>query len=297
MIIVDSSIESKMKLIIGKVHNLPTPPVVFEQVSRVINDPNTSAYDVARIISEDPALTAKILKLTNSSFYGIPRTVTNVMQAIVILGLEVVKSLVISASVFEMFSKKHKFDTQFIEQFWRHSLAAAFMARIIGRKGELPQVAEAEMSFSAGLLHDIGKLVIASELAESHQAIRAILETNREISVYEAEERVLGFSHAEIGAYLANKWNLPKRLCEAIGNHHSAEAVGSQKQTALIHLSNHLGHRMEEQGNLPRNTSPFFDSAWGMLDLSPGHEAGLLGLLQDDYLKAETFLNIARGAA
>jgi HD-like signal output (HDOD) protein len=111
MITVDSAKEKKMRLIVGKVHNLPTPPMVFVQISKVINDANTSAYDIARIISEDPALTVKVLKLTNSSFYGIPRTVTNVKQAIVILGMEVVKSLVISASVFDMFAKKYKLET------------------------------------------------------------------------------------------------------------------------------------------------------------------------------------------
>ena len=101
----DAYIEKKIKVIINRIHNLPTPPMVFNQVNKVINNPDTSAYQLGSIISEDPALTAKILKLTNSAFYGIPRSITSVKQAIIILGLDVVRSLVLSASVFETFSK------------------------------------------------------------------------------------------------------------------------------------------------------------------------------------------------
>ena len=95
--------EIKLRGVISRIHNLPTPAVVLNQINKVISNPNTSAYDVAAIISEDPAISAKVLKLTNSAFYGIPRTVTNIKQSIVILGLEAVKSLVLSASVFDMF--------------------------------------------------------------------------------------------------------------------------------------------------------------------------------------------------
>ena len=156
--------EKRIKLVVGKIHNLPTPPIVFTQITRVINNPDTSAYEIAAIISEDPALTAKVLKLTNSSFYGIPRTITNVKQAIVILGLEAIKSLVISASVFDMFSKNSKLDIVYLERFWRHSLSVPLMSKIICRKKKSPSLQEAELAFSAGLLHDSGKLIIISHL-------------------------------------------------------------------------------------------------------------------------------------
>ncbi len=93
----DETTEKKLKIVVDKIHNLHTPPIAFTQITKVINNPNTSAYEIGAILAEDPALTAKVLKLTNSSYYGISRTITNVKQAIVILGLDAVKSLVIQA--------------------------------------------------------------------------------------------------------------------------------------------------------------------------------------------------------
>jgi putative nucleotidyltransferase with HDIG domain len=287
--------EKKMKLVVNRVHNLPTPPVVFEQISKVINDPDTSAYDIANIISEDPALTAKILRLTNSSFYGIPRTVTSVKQAIVILGIEVVKSLIISASVFEIFAKKYKLDKAYLESFWRHSLSAAFMARILSRKGERLSPMEAEQFFSAGLLHDIGKLVIITELAADYKIIKESLDKDNTLTGYAAEAAVMGIDHSDIGAFLCSKWNLPEALCEAIANHHREELVATQKYTAAIHLANHLAHQMESPDEPLPNFSPLFNDVWQVLGLSQGQESSLIEALKGEFSQAETFLNIARG--
>lgn len=157
---INTPADKKIKLIVNRIHNLPTPPLVFTQVNKVLKNPKTSAYQIGAIISEDPALSAKILKLTNSSFYGIPGTITSVKQAIIILGLEVVRSLVLSASVFDSFAKNYKIDKNYLDWFWRHSLSVASMARIISRTKNFPSLLEAEEAFSAGLLHDIGKLVI-----------------------------------------------------------------------------------------------------------------------------------------
>ena len=101
-----SALEERISQVIGGINNLPTPPVVFTQIQKVVNNPNTSAYDIASILQEDPAISAKVLKLTYSAFYGIPRAVESVKQSVVIIGLEAVKNLVLSASVFDAFSKE-----------------------------------------------------------------------------------------------------------------------------------------------------------------------------------------------
>ena len=231
--------EVKLKGVISRIHNLPTPAVVLNQITKVINNPNTSAYDVAAIISEDPAISAKVLKLTNSAFYGIPRTVTNIKQAIVILGLDAVKSLVLSASVFDMFAR-NQIDKEYQESFWRHSLACAFAARIVARSFKTKTLLEGEISFSAGLLHDIGKLVICAFMPQEHKAITEIMEKEN-LQTHQAEDRVFGFNHAHIGGLLAENWHLPKNLHNAIRFHHNpGDSKENKEQNYIIHFANYL---------------------------------------------------------
>lgn len=297
---VKTAAEKKIKLIINRIHNLPTPPMVFTQVNKVINDPKTSAYQIGAIISEDPALSAKVLKLTNSSFYGIPRTITSVKQAIVILGLDVVRSLVLSASVFESFSKQYKIDKNYLDEFWRHSLSVGFMARIISRTKNFPSFMEAEEAFSAGLLHDIGKLVIFAHMPEEFSEIRNILNNDPAKMSYEVEEQILEFDHSLVGAYLAHKWNLPPELANAIRYHHfPGSDEGNSYTTCIIHLSDYLAKKaevIEDDNSLPQPVINCLPAVWEKLGIAADQEGNLIQLLRTEYTKAETFLNMARGS-
>jgi HD-like signal output (HDOD) protein len=290
--------EKKIKLIVNRIHNLPTPPTVFAQVNKVINNPNTSAYQIGAIIAEDPALSAKILKLTNSAFYGLSRTVTSVKQAIVILGLDVVKSLVLSASVFETFSKRNSIDKVFLDQFWRHSLLVAFMSRIISRTKNFPSFLEAEESFSAGLLHDIGKLVILTHLPDEFTKIKAARESKPIAATCYLEEEVLGFDHAAVGSYLCQKWNLPEHLTQSIQFHHSPQENLENVSTQIIHISDYLAWKSQESesdtGNYSK-TIPLCEQSWSMLGLELNKEDQLIQLLLTEYMKAETFIKMAQG--
>jgi putative nucleotidyltransferase with HDIG domain len=292
-------VDKKIKLIVNRIHNLPTPPLVFTQVNKVLKNPMTSAYQIGSIISEDPALSAKILKLTNSSFYGIPRTITSVKQAIIILGLDVVRSLVLSASVFDTFAKNYKIDKNYLDSFWRHSLSVASMARIISRTKNFPSLLEAEEAFSAGLLHDIGKLVIFSHLPDEFVMIRTAALKDRSRQTWEIENEILGFDHSMVGEFLAQKWNLPKELTYAIRYHHCPEADESASATTLtIHLSDYLTQKAEardSENEIAANVSHCSPMAWEKLGIDSTREDELIQLLQTEYMKAETFLNMARG--
>jgi len=288
--------EKKLKSIVDKIHNLPTPPIVFTQITKVINNPNTSAYEIGAIIAEDPALTAKVLKLTNSSYYGISRTITNVKQAIVILGLDAVKSLVISASVFDAFSKNSALDREYLEYFWRHSLLVAFMAKIVSRFVDRGFLQEAEIAFSGGLLHDIGKLIIISHLPEEYSKIKTIMEKKPSYSEIDIESSILQFTHSDLGSYMAAKWNLPGEICFAILNHHSQEAMPVDSLAAVIHLADQLAHKNETMENqVIEKNNPFYDEVWGILGLDPSSEEKMLGFLRNEYTNAETFLKMAQG--
>lgn len=288
--------EKKLKIIVDKIHNLPTPPIVFSQITRVINNPDASAYEIGAIIAEDPALTAKVLKLTNSSFYGISRTITNVKQAIVILGMDAVKSLVISASVFEAFSKNKALDNEYLENFWRHSLSVAFMAKIISRLKKTVNLQEAEIAFSGGLLHDIGKLIIISHLPDEYLKIKTIQEKKASMAEIDIEASILQFTHADLGSYMAAKWNLPEEICDAISYHHSEQKITVDSLSAIIHLADHLAHEADSEAeNRPGTSNPFFESVWEALGLESSSSEQLLEMLRNEYAKAETFLKMAQG--
>ncbi len=291
--------EKKIKLIVNRIHNLPTPPIVFTEVNKVLSDPKTSAYQIGAIISEDPALSAKVLKLTNSSFYGIPRTINSVKQAIVILGLDVVRSLVLSASVFEAFSKQYKIEANYLDEFWRHSLSVAFMARIISRMKNFPSFLEAEESFSAGLLHDIGKLVMFAHMPEKYSEIQQMLKQSPWQESSGIEEELLEFDHSMVGYYLGEKWNLPAGLANSIRYHHNPEDEEEQSLTTyIIHLSNYLTRKAEledSQVELGENEIYCSPQAWEKLGIDPDQEENMIQLLRTEYMKAETFLNMARG--
>jgi putative nucleotidyltransferase with HDIG domain len=295
---ITTATDKKIKLVVNRIHNLPTPPTVFAQINKVINNPNTSAYQIGAIISEDPALSAKVLKLTNSAFYGLPRTVTSVKQAIVILGMDVVKSLVLSASVFETFSRNYKIDKGILDSFWRHSLLVAFMARIISRTKNFPSFLEAEEAFSAGLLHDIGKLVILAHLPEEFAKIKEAMAKNPNELLSVLETKILGFDHAAVGGHLGQKWNLPKHLVDAIQYHHTPEENLENTVTQIINVSDYLALKSQEIGIDPNQYSKaplISERSWGILGLSVDQETQLIQLLQTEYMKAETFLKMAQG--
>jgi len=286
--------EAKLKAVISRIHNLPTPAVVFNQINKVINNPNTSAYDVAAIISEDPAISVKVLKLTNSAFYGIPRTVINIKQAIVILGLEAVKSLVLSASVFDMFAR-NQIDKEYQEEFWRHSLACAFTSRIIARSFKTKTLLEGEVFFSAGLLHDIGKLVICGFMPQEHRAIKEIMEREN-LQAHQAEDRIFGFNHAHIGSVLAETWHLPEKLQNAIRFHHSPEdSPINKEQNYIIHFANYLSKLLDKTEDEWESIPSPQEDSWLILGISKELLPTFLTQLQDEYNRAETFIKMAKG--
>jgi putative nucleotidyltransferase with HDIG domain len=197
-----------------------------------------------------------------------------------------------------MFSKNSKLDIIYLERFWRHSLSVALMSKIICRKKKLPSLQEAELTFSAGLLHDIGKLIIISHLPREHEKIAQLLESDRRCPEYHAENEILGFTHADIGSYLGAKWNLPESICKAILSHHNSEGVLSEESTASIHLANHLAYQMEnDDGHSPENLSPFYEVVWDRLEMDPESGKQLIKMLKEEYTKAETFMKMAQGTS
>lgn len=294
-----TTIEEQISQVIGGITHLPTPPVVFTQIQKVVNNPNTSAYDIASILQEDMAISAKVLKLTNSAFYGIPRAVESVKQAVVIIGLEAVKNLVLSASVFDAFSKE-QVDPEFQDAFWRHSLATAFAARTLAHRVKTQQGFDSERGFSAGLLHDIGKMVISVYMPKQGKEINRLHEANPTRPEYAAEEEVLGYNHAQIGAFLGEKWALPPALVEAIRFHHFPELNDKSQNSLpnLIHMADYLARitfDVDPESGDESHIQAIGDRVTQMTGVSSADLHKFMPVLREEFFKSETFMELAKG--
>lgn len=225
--------------ILDNISDLPTLPTVYIRVNRLLQSPNSNVNQIARIIESDQAISSKVLRLVNSSFFGFCRRVTQINQAVVLLGFNAIRNTVLSISVFESFrsSTSINFDRR---EFWRHSIATGLIARCLARLLGIEQQDEA---FSGGILHDLGKLVLDQHLPEKFARILE-LALGQNIPMIEAERLILGTDHAEIGEYLMEKWNLPHILVEMVALHHTPSIIRSHPAlVSLVHLGDILARK------------------------------------------------------
>lgn len=208
--------------------DLPTIPVVALKVMQLLESENATAEELAKIVASDPAVAARVLKISNSSFYGCQRQIQSLSMAIVILGFSTLKSLVVAASVKQVY-KPFGLTEQML---WEHSFGAGLAARIIASKTRL---ANEEEAFLAGLFHDIGKTIMNSLDRDKFQNVMQ-KSYNEGIPFEEAEKSVYPFSHDEVGAYVIKKWNFPEALFTTIMQHHHLEFAPSE-DVYLIHLT------------------------------------------------------------
>ena len=225
-----------LKVIVDRIEELPTLPQVASKVMKLIDDPNSSAQDLQRVMSRDAALAGKMLKLVNSAFYGLPNKVSTLDKAIVLLGFNTIKSLALSVSVFGVFGKGKaggKFDR---ERFWRHSVGSACIYRVLARK---VQGVDPETAFVAGLLHDIGKLVLDQYAPEELAAVLGESE-KRQCAIVDAERTVFGTDHSAIGGWLADRWGFPDVLASWIKTHHTPGMEEKDPRIAISVFSDYL---------------------------------------------------------
>src|SRR5882757_4698210 len=198
--------------------------------------PDTSLEQIGDIIASDPAMTAKILQLVNSAFFGIARRISNPAEAVQFLGVGRVRSLVLSLHVFSCFDEFHPKSFS-IERVWKHSMSTGLVAQKIARmqKVERPVIDE---TYVAGMLHDIGKVMLAASLPDAYE--KAVqLAAGEKIPLIQAEREVFGVNHAQVGAYLLGLWGLPITIVEAVAFHHQPQesAVKTFSPLTAVHLA------------------------------------------------------------
>lgn len=223
---------------------LPSSPKIVATVMKMTSDPDTDVAQLEKLLSADQSLAAKLLKLSNSSFYGQRKSISTLRQAILIVGFYTLRSLVMAASIHSLYSNKSKTSIEY--KLWEHSLATAIVCRILAKKMGNFHVEEI---FMAGLLHDIGKLVMRQKLGQDYEELCRKIESQHTKFVDE-EEAQLGFTHCDVGMMLLNKWNLPPELSNAVYMHHQPRHDTEQPLAELepsripiefvLQLGNHL---------------------------------------------------------
>ncbi|MDJ0832694.1 MAG: HDOD domain-containing protein [Gammaproteobacteria bacterium] len=217
---------------------LASLPEVYIQVSQLLDDEQTTAGQIGLVVEKDPALTAKILRMANSAFYGFPHKISSMSQAITILGRDRIRQMLIGTVVSGLFGNKRSNSTLAMEDFWYHSVKTAILGRYLCQYGQFADAKET--LFTGGLLHKIGQLILAQQMENAYAELLQRAETEGN-DLLQVETDVFGFNHAQVGAAFIDKWGLPKVL-SAMAGHYSdpAQASEYQDQVRLLHLARGL---------------------------------------------------------
>jgi HD-like signal output (HDOD) protein len=228
-----------LQRLVSRLSILPSVPSLYMEIVRQLQSPDPSINRVAEIVSQDPGMTAKILQLVNSAFFGIRRAVSDPKEAAAFLGLDTIQSLVLSLHTFGQLDTC-RLSGFSIERLWSHSMGTGILSKRIMER-ESRDKGKASEAFTAGLLHDLGRLVLAANLPEEYEAVLACVEREGE-SLPDAEWEAFGSTHAEVGAYLLGLWGLPNPIVEAVALHHrpgdSSEKVFGP--LCAVHVANLL---------------------------------------------------------
>ncbi len=295
----DTQVRERILELIGGIDSLPTLPHVASQIMDMAMSSGSSIRNIAEILSKDPSLASKVLKVANSAFYGLKQQVNSLELALVVLGMHEINHLVLSVSVFSAFADKEDKTGFSREKFWEHSAACGHFARILCKK--LKETTLGGEAFVGGLLHDIGKIVLDEF---SHDTFIGILQEAQEknTGVYEIETEKLGFSHADIGAVLAEKWNLPPSVVDVIQNHHEPlNATNSPFLVAVVRIAD-LFCKAKEIG-FGCDRKPFIleeDISWEIIQKTKPELKNLdiekfTYELDDEVEKVKEFVSINRG--
>ncbi len=220
--------------IISSINKLPAFPSVATQALKILDDPDASVDDVILVVQYDQAITANVLKMCNSAYYGLTRKVHSLREGLVLLGNTQLKDILLASTVVKFLEKENKGYDLAKGELWKHAVVTGVIARIISHR-----VADSEHPslFTAALLHDIGKVVLNSFVDQYSDQIMALVNTG-EHSFLEAETQTLGLNHAELGGKIAESWDFPEEIIQAIALHHRPEEASEQDEvTPIIYLA------------------------------------------------------------
>ena len=278
----------RLEMLADRVQRLPTLPTIYTRVSVLMADPNSSVAEIGRVVAHDQAIAAKLLNVVNSSFYGFRQQITTVTRAMTMVGFRGLKELMLALAVLPALgSLKHKEFNDAV--FWSHAVGCAACARAAAVILRLP---DPEESFTAGLLHDIGKL---AEYQFMNEGFIKLLETSHvdNTPMHELEMSALGYTHADVGRLLARKWQFPETLTEAIAWHHQpARAQRGAQQAAVIHVADIISRALMLGDPYDARVPPLDASAWELSGLKQDQISLLMRRTETEYEKGKSFVSI-----
>lgn len=249
--------------LINKAGNLATLPSIYVGLRKVVDDMRSSNRDVAVLISEDAALTARLLHIANSSFYGFPSNIDTITRAVTVIGTRQIIDIVMATSVLDMFEgvPEEKFN---MKAFWRDSISCGVTARILATYRREINV---ERFFIAGLLSDVGRLIMFQGMGEKYWPVIEYAAENNML-LHLAEKEMLGFDHCEVGSLLLKKWDLPGHMVEAVRHHHqSDQSEYTCIDAAIVHVAGVVSSAVQAARGVDLLVTPMSEDAWKALSL------------------------------
>lgn len=241
---------------------LPTLPMIFTKMNETIAKPNSSANDIAMVIGKDTTLSARLLKIVNSAFYGFPSRIDSVSRAVAIIGTRQLSTLASGVSIINMF-RDIPSDIIDMHSFWKHSIACGVNARIIS---SYQGIQNTERLFLSGLLHDIGRLILYS-YAPDHAVYALTTANSTQCMLNDIECESLEFDHAKTGGMLLKRWKLPVLMEDAVRYHHAPQQARDPLEPSIVHLADIMAHAMGIGSSGERFVSPLDSGAWECIGL------------------------------
>lgn len=266
------------------IRDLPALPIIVLELLSSFDEPDVDIGRLAEAISHDQALAARTLRVANSSAYGLASKVKSISQAIMVLGFDSVRSLVAAGAIVQVFPGAGA--QRDLAPFWRHSMATAVCSRNVARHTRI----HPEQAFLAGLLHDIGRLVLATRFPHQYAAALAWRAANDCWQV-DAEQQVLGMNHQQVGLMLAEAWQFPPLIQRAIGYHHAPAVDDLGELASIVHVANAIVHALDIGGERDALVPPLSGEAWASLRLEGDMLRAIFRDTEAQYEKACLVLN------
>ncbi len=273
--------KEELEKVINRVQELPTLPSVALQINRMLMKDNTAIESVTEILERDPALASKVLRLANSSYYGLSCHVDTLSRAVIVLGFNAVRNLVVTVSLLKIF-KNPSLSPFDIKGLWLHSMGCAIASKALSCKNRHPVLQE--KTFLCGILHDIGKLLIYTNLPVKMTGVIEKLQENKSLTLHDAEKEILDFTHSDVGALLAEKWHFPRELTDAIKLHHNPQiAKDNHEIIYAVHAGNEIAKALELGRSAFEKVRDIHPDTWKILSLSEEDLSMLLPEIKSDF--------------